>query len=543
MKSESGPIRPSLLTRIAFHVDRTSTKRAYSKLNSRAEVVDYYTYEDLQRKLVGISQVLDVSEGWVLLLFQNSFEFLPYFLACLHKGTIPSTQEIPNSSYKMDKLLGKIQKYGIAKVIVQQEVYHKKWFQKLLDQVPEEYRSRFVEAPQPSDLSGAFLDTTLPDTDIAFVQFTSGTTNHAKALGITHDNLFYAIESLGGRVGRTADSISINWLPHYHDLGLIDGLLAGLYWGSSGYLMESNDFIANPLAWLDAMSRYRITHSSAPNFAYDLCVDRFRGKEIKGLDLSCLNSLLLGGEMVRLSTLERFLEQFKPYGLNEKSLLPGYGMAEATLAVSCQSALSLKYTKRDDGYQVVSCGAIFEGSRVEIVNTEGELLGENEIGTIILTGQGVAKRFRNGQFEDVAIVKTGDIGFLSNNQLYLLGREGDIMIRNGQNYALSEIEEIISTVHEAIHASGVVALLTQKNDGIENFELVVELKRSVWEEEDHQAVVNAVRKVLSRSLGLFPDCITLVGYWNIPRTSSGKKQKQKLKDGLSRSDIQPIFVS
>jgi acyl-coenzyme A synthetase/AMP-(fatty) acid ligase len=117
------------------------------------------------------------------------------------------------------------------------------------------------------------------------------------------------------------------------------------------------------------------------------------------------------------------------------------------------------------------------------------------------------------------------------------------MIRNGQNYALSEIEEIISTAHEAIHASGVVALLTQKTDGAENFEMVVELKRKAWDEEIYHEIVKAIRVRLSRMLGLFPDQITLVGYWNIPRTSSGKKQKQKLKDGLLSADIQPLFVS
>lgn len=518
-------------------------KPAYSRLNAKAEIEDYYTYADLQHRVEAISHALEAREGSILLLFQSSFDFLPYFLACLHKGVTPSTQEIPNSSYKMERLVSKLQKYNVAMVVVQREILHNKWFIKLLDQLPEPLRMLFVEAPKPRD-SPAAEAPVFTQSSVAFIQFTSGTTRTARALGITHANLSYAIASLSQRIHRNADTISINWLPHYHDLGLIDGLLAGLYWGSSGYLMNGNDFIANPLMWLVAISRYGITHSSAPNFAYDLCVDRFASKPIDSLDLSSIRSLLLGGEMVRARTLQRFSEQFSPYGLDDQLLLPGYGMAEATLAVSCQgpAPLHAKFSTHNN-YEVVNCGAVFEGTQVEIVDDTGKVVEDRGIGSIKLAGKGVAQHLKDGAFVPTEHIITGDIGYMADGQLYLLGREGDLMIKNGQNYALSEIEEIVAAAHAGIHTSGVVALLTQSGGSSENFEVIAELKRKIWTQDDCLAISKAIRMALSRSLGLFPDSITLLGYWNIPRTSSGKKQKKRLKDELVKSGIRPIFES
>lgn len=478
---------------------------------------------------------------WYLLLFENSFLFLPYFLAATHRGAIPCAQETPNSPYKMDKLIQKISTYQIRQVLVQESTYHKKWFQKLLNQVPDEYKSRFIPAPDFEEEGKSPIDH--QKSEIAFVQFTSGTTSDAKALGITHDNVAYAIESLSSRVGRNSETVSISWLPHYHDLGLVDGLLTGVYWGSSTYLMEGSHFISNPVSWLAAISKYQITHSSAPNFAYDLCADRFRADR-EQLNLSSVKSLLLGGEMIKATTLQRFAGQFQEYGLDTSCLLPGYGMAETTLAVCCQSPSSLadKFSSFDAN-QVVSCGAVFEGTEVSIVSDCGTPVGESEIGHIQLSGKGVAKRWKDGSFEEVLAVKTGDIGFKVNGYLYLIGRTGDLMIKNGQNYALSEVEEIVATAHPAINTSGVVAILTQTKESAENFEVVVELKRGKREKEDYTGIVNAIRLSLAKALGLFPDRITLLPYWHIPRTSSGKKQKKQITDLLARKAIQPLSES
>jgi fatty-acyl-CoA synthase len=313
------------------------------------------------------------------------------------------------------------------------------------------------------------IDVRVDANDLAFLQFTSGSTSSPKGVMVTHGNLeanARAIMFDGLRADPDRDK-GVSWLPLYHDMGLIGFVIAPLFARVPVVLLPPTSFVRRPSSWLEAIHRHRGTITFAPNFAYGLAVQSTSQKQIDEWDLSCLRALGCGAEPIDAATVRAFMDKFEPAGLKRTAILPSYGLAEATLAVTFadldeplttdavdpQALLRGRAVKASNGHaaEIVACGRPFPGHRVEIIDEAGHALSERIIGEIVVEGPSVTSgyfgdsaasqsAFRNGR------LYTGDLGYFAEGRLYVCGRSKDLIILRGRNYFPQDIEKIISEV-------------------------------------------------------------------------------------------------
>lgn len=401
-----------------------------------------------------------------------------------------------------------------------------------------------------------------PD-DLAFIQFSSGTTMEPKPIVLTHRQV------LAG-VGRILDAIltshpegpdlvhgGVSWLPLYHDMGLVGCVLTALAHPGPLTLIPPEVFVTRPAVWLQAISRYKGTISPAPNFAYALCVDRIKDQELEGVDLSSWRMALNGAEPVSPAVLERFIERFRPFGLRPEALTPVYGLAEATLAVSFsdvgrpfhwQRFERRELTERgearldDEGQPLVSLGRPLPGFSLRIVDREGRSeLGSDTLGRVLVKGPSIMKGYYGNPEATAATMAdgwldTGDLGFIHQGELYLYGREKDIIILRGRNLAPQDIEQSLDGL-DGLRAGCSAAFGVFSDDsGSELLVVLAERARDFVGDEDELARRAAGR--ISRRTGLVAHQIVILSPGTLPRTSSGKIRRSQarelfLEDGLS----------
>ncbi|WP_158573767.1 non-ribosomal peptide synthetase [Micromonospora craniellae] len=388
-----------------------------------------------------------------------------------------------------------------------------------------------------------------PD-DLAFLQYTSGSTADPKGVMVTHANLVANLRAFTERLGITADHVYVNWAPLFHDMGLIGCLLTPQYLGAGCVLMRAQTFAERPMRWLDEVSRAgRPVVSFAPNFALDLCVDRTAPDDRGDLDLSRWDRLILGAEPISMRTMRRFTETFTVHGLRPAALTPGYGLAETTLVATvtpaggptgltadAASAELGQYAPANGGRsrEITSCGSPLPGAAVVIVDeANGERLPEDRIGDIWLSGDSVAAGYWNraepsentfgAELVDGTgpFLRTGDRGFLHDGLLFLTGRSKDLIIIRGRNVHAADAVEIASTADPACH-TGLGAAFAIDDHGEER--LVVVQAVRVRPGTDLPAVSDRVRRAIMEDLEIEPYDVVLVRSAGIPRTTSGKIQ-------------------
>ncbi len=401
---------------------------------------------------------------------------------------------------------------------------------------------------------------------VAVLQYTSGSTGTPKGVVLTHANLIRNCEMIAYLFGQVHDEIGASWLPTYHDMGLIGGILSPVFVGLPLALMSPMSFLQRPVRWLRTMSKYQVTMSGGPNFAYQLCVDKVTEEEMQGLDLSRWRVAFNGAEPVRASTLAAFTKKFGSLGFRHSAHLPTYGMAETTLIVTAgpdQDEPVVRYfdSRNLDARQVVSvestdhearalvgCGRTAPNERVEIVDTHTlQILPDDQIGEIWIQSPSVGA----GYWEKPEIsektfgamtadgqgpfLRTGDLGFFEDGQLFVAGRVKDLIIVRGVNRYPQDIEQTVEECHESIQSSSAAAF----SDDVESRErliIAVEVQRSL--EEDWEPVIQAIRKSVTQAHELPPDAVILVRSGSLPKTSSGKIQRHAclrgFKDGTLR---------
>ncbi|MFI6403214.1 fatty acyl-AMP ligase [Streptomyces sp. NPDC050548] len=390
----------------------------------------------------------------------------------------------------------------------------------------------------------------LPDPDdLAMIQCTSGSTGRPKGVMISHANLAANCEQLAGSLGWSATDTTVSWIPLYHDMGLITGLLCPLYAGAHTVLMPTTRFLRAPAEWLRHISTYRGAFAAAPNFAYGYVTDRVRDEELEGVDLSSWRGVLCGAEPIQPATVRRFVERFTSWGLPAHAFTAGYGMAEATLAITSRPPGSpLRYDSIDreaavtDGLvldaepdtpaalQVVDCGAPVAGTDVRIVDEEGRPLGEDRIGHI----QFRSPSRTGGYFElpeetarSVAAPdwwKTGDIGYLRDGNLRITSRAKDLVIIRGANYFPSDFEQAAETV-PGVRLGAVIAV-GHRPEGADSEELHLIVETEL-DGERHASLRQAVLSAVGSRTGVAPAAVHLVPRRSIPKTTSGKLQRAK----------------
>jgi len=404
--------------------------------------------------------------------------------------------------------------------------------------------------------------------DVAFLQYTSGSTSKPKGVRVTHSNLLDNLQHIERNFGHTTDSQGVIWLPPYHDMGLIGGILSPLFSGFPVTLMSPLDFIRRPARWLRAISDYKATTSGGPNFAYELALRRTSPEVAETLDLSSWDVAFNGAEPIRTETIENFSSRFAPSGFKTEAFHPCYGLAEATLIVSGaakkepvstltvdEDALNEDRVKKPHSEEaartLISCGAPMTGLDVVVVNPRTlRRLGGDQVGEILVRGNSVADGYwSNPKATREAFkvylpkanggagpfMRTGDLGFMRDGQLYVCGRSKELIIVRGRNYYPQDIERAVDGVHPALRTGCLAAFGLQENNE-EKVGLIAEVREP--RKTDFEDVIRAIRRAVSDKVQVKVSTIGLVPKDGVPKTSSGKiqrrlsqvqYQKQKLK--------------
>jgi amino acid adenylation domain-containing protein len=392
---------------------------------------------------------------------------------------------------------------------------------------------------------------------LALLQYTSGSTSAPKGVMISHGNFRANVLAITGAVQATGEDRLVSWLPPYHDMGLVAGLLAPLYLGIDTLLLSPASFLQRPLRWLQAISRHRATISGAPNFAYELCARRVTDEQLAQLDLGSWRVAFCGAERVRAATLQQFARRFAPAGFRPGTFVPSYGLAEATLGVSCgagglQCADAETRTPQlavpDDPAPAVaarlsvSCGRAMPGVGICVVDPQMlQAVPEGNHGELWVQGPSVAAGYWGRPEQTTQVfgariaggdgspwLRTGDLGFLLDGQVHVLGRLKDLIILRGANVHPEDVESAIEGVHPALRPAGAAAFGVER-DGEEQLVVVQELNPG-RQEIDFDAVATALREAIAQALQLPVGQLLLVPAGEVPRTSSGKVQRGRCRE-------------
>lgn len=407
---------------------------------------------------------------------------------------------------------------------------------------------------------------------LAVLQYTSGSTGSPKGVMLTHANLIANSQLILHAFEPANPIVGASWLPTYHDMGLIGGVVMPMYMGRPNVLMSPMSFLQRPVRWLQVISKHQCTISGGPNFAYQLCVDKISDSEIEGLDLSSWEVAFNGAEPVRASTLQQFTDRFGKIGFRASSHLPCYGMAETTLIVTGGPKETRPVLKRFDGSELdkknvvptdhpgaeddvptrelVGCGRTLPGERIEIVDPDTRtILPINSIGEIWVqspsVGQGYWQRREetNKTFSAMTdanegpFLRTGDLGFRHNDQLYVSGRLKDMIIVRGVNRYPQDIEATVEKASDLVQA-GSVAAFAMTNSDREQLVIVAEtIRRRDMDWDEH---LQAIRRAVTEEHDLPPDAVYLVRNSSVPKTSSGKIQRHACLHAVRDQELKVV---
>jgi thioester reductase-like protein len=556
----------SILDRLDRLADEQPDKLLYSYLDVNGDPIESYTYASFLRRAQAIAGHLRKEHRFaagdrLLLAYPPGLEMICAFFGCVRAGLIPvpvyppSSRGFQSALYKMVHIAKDCQAAGI----LTSRDYHASLKTNLARSgvsasgVDVDYISGLPWIPTED-----FVDTTwdrpaVEPSQILFLQYTSGSTMEPKGVIVTHENILNTYSLV---IDHPAPVV-VSWLPQYHDMGLIGCYLYPALRGGTTYGFAPMDFIQRPILWFDAITTYRATATAAPNFAYDYCLraGRLSKESLGACDLSSLRVLMCAAEPVKPDTYIRFLEAFQSYGLKAESFYVAYGLAENTLAVTLGGRNIVSVNKRalalgkarmttevseiDGATQIVSCGTPLPGLDLKIVDPEGHFaLQPGRIGEIWVAGSGkclgywnnpelTLKQFRARLVDDTpyddGYLRTGDIGFFHDGELYVCSRIKDMIILRGQNYYPHDIENVVEKSSSLIRHNCVAAFQIQE-DSEPALAIVVEVKnpRAL---PDARKIAAAVRNYLNVEVAV----ISLIAPRAIPRTSSGKIMRHKTK--------------
>jgi acyl-CoA synthetase (AMP-forming)/AMP-acid ligase II len=518
------------------------------------------TYGELDRRARALGAVLQshASQGErALLIFNTGNRFIEAFFGCLYAGVIAVPVYPPANSRHVPRIQSIAVVSGATLVLTEQEIHSR--IQPHLSDAPSIACLPWVSIDAVrSGSERAWRDPTISSTDLAFLQFTSGSTSDPKGVMVTHGNLLYNLQDMATSWFRYSEGgCLVTWLPAFHDMGLISGLLLPLYIGMPCYAMTPFAFIQRPVRWLRAISRYQATHSVAPNFAFDLCVRKVTPEQRAELDLSHWIVAGNGSEPVQQGTLKRFAQTFKECGFAWSAFGPGYGLAEATLAVTTtppdEEPVFLSVLARElERHRVVEtsdmgvgvrtltgCGKTNLNTRIVTVDPETcvqcapDVVGEIWVsGPTVTSGywerEDLTEQVFNARLADTGegpYLRTGDLGFVKDGQLYVTGRIKDLIIIDGANHYPQDIELTVQHSHPSLRLGCGVAFSIDAEDG-EQLVVVQEVRQEFVTNLDVETERKAIVAAISVEHDLLIKDVVLVCPGTIQKTSSGKLMRR-----------------
>ncbi|SDY88535.1 non-ribosomal peptide synthetase [Pseudomonas salomonii] len=503
------------------------------------------SYRDLDQRARTIAAALQANAALgdrAVLLFPSGPDYVAAFFGCLYAGVIAVPAYPPESTkrHHQERLLS---------IISDAEPRLLLTIASLADGLAQIENAPPVLSVDTLENAGSWVEPELQAHDIAFLQYTSGSTALPKGVQVSHGNLV-ANEVLirrGFGIDLHPDDVIVSWLPLYHDMGLIGGLLQPIFSGVPCVLMSPAYFLGRPLRWLEAISEYGGTISGGPDFAYRLCSERVSETALERLDLSKWRVAYSGSEPIRLDTLERFAEKFAVCGFTPNSFFASYGLAEATLFVAGGSrgqgipalrvdeqALAANRAEPGQGSAIMSCGTSQPEHAVLIVDphtlTE---LPDNRVGELWAAGPSIAHGYwRNPEASAKTFVqhagrtwlRTGDLGFIRDGEVYITGRLKDLLIVRGHNLYPQDIEQTVEREVEVVRKGRVAAFAVQ-DQGLEGIGIAAEISRSVQKILPPDALIKAIRQAVAEAYQEAPSVVVLLNPGALPKTSSGKVQR------------------
>ncbi|NEQ49333.1 MAG: fatty acyl-AMP ligase [Leptolyngbya sp. SIO3F4] len=562
----------TLIDLLNFRAEYSPNDSAYIYHRSQ-EKKDELTFLELHQRALTIAahlQSIDTFDDRALLLYPPGLDFIVAFFGALYAGVVAVPAYPPRRNQNLERLQAIISNAQATVVLTTANLKSK-------------LEERAVNELDFSPNYWIATDTSLPNQEevwqrpsvtsdfLAFLQYTSGSTGSPKGVMVSHGNLLHNLKAIYHRFGHSPDSRGMIWLPPYHDMGLIGGILQPLYGGFPVMLMSPMDFLQKPARWLQAISDFRATTSGGPNFAYDLCCRKISEEQLENLDLSCWEVAFTGAEPVRADTIDLFAETFAPCGFQKEAFYPCYGMAESTLMVTgghrndiltkvCVDSTALEKHKvvlQNESYstskQIIGCGNIVADQQVVIVNPETQLAcAEHEVGEIWLQSDSIALGYWNApelteqtfnayrkDTGDGPFLRTGDLGFILGKELFITGRIKDMLIIRGQNHYPQDIELTVENSHIALR-SGHGAAFAIEDKYSELLVVVQEIDRKHLRQLNGQLVITAIRKSVVAKHGIKPHAIVLVKHGSIPKTSSGKIRRQTCRLAFSSRDLNVV---
>ncbi len=520
------------------------------------------TFGELSQRARAVASVLQGVAGVgdrALLIFPPGLDFIAALFGCIHAGVLAVPATFPKPNRPASRLaaiaadcearmvlttspsLAALQKHRASP-----ELAHLEWL--AVDEIADEQAARWTSPA-------------LKGNDLVFLQYTSGSTDAPKGVMVSHSNLLHNLEAIrrGFALPQAAPGESagtgVSWLPAYHDMGLIGGILESLYVGGRSVLFPPTSFLRKPARWLRAIGEYGASVSGAPNFAFELCVQKVSSREMEGLDLSSWEVAFCGAEPIAADTLERFAETFAPCGFRPDAFYCCYGLAEATLlasggcgpsapvirgfrrrALSRGEAVPCGEQTHSDEQQLVGCGGRLLEQEIVIVDPEtGQPVEPRRVGEIWLRGPHVSRGYWGREEENAATfaarfpgdegggyLRTGDLGFLLEGELYVAGRLKDVLIIRGRNHYPHDIEHTVTGAHPAL-TSGAGAALAVSVNGQECLVIVQEVDRHAATDVD--AIFRSIRREVTAEHEVDVFAIVLIRRASLPRTTSGKVQR------------------
>ena len=571
--TEKSPKFSTLNELLRYRAQFSSEQTAYTFLQDGETETSSLTYQELDRqarKLAAKLISMNATNSRALLLYPPGLDFITAFFGCLYAGVIavPAYPPRPNQS------IGRLQTI-ITDAQATIALTTSLGFSNIQKRFTDNSELSSLQWLTTDDLADdAAIDWQEPSASsdtLAFLQYTSGSTGTPKGVMISHGNILHNCDLIHQSFADTPKSLGVSWLPSYHDMGLIGGVLQPLYIGAPIVLMPALAFIQKPVRWLQAISHYKATTSGGPNFAYDLCLRKITPEQRATLDLSSWEVAFTGAEPVRAQTLEQFVDIFASCGFRKESFHPCYGMAETTLLVSGGvkmeppvmrqvSRLGLETNRviavsseQEDAWTVVGCGQSWLDQKILIVDPDSlSSLPANEVGEIWVSSPSVAQGYWHKPMEterdfhahlattgEGPFLRTGDLGFLQAGELFITGRIKDLLIVRGQNHYPQDIELTVEQSHLALKPGcGAAFTVDIKNE--ERLVVVQEVERNYLRKLDVGEVVKSIHQAVTAQHSLQIYAAVLVKTGSIPKTSSGKIQRHACRSGFLAGSLNVI---